>query len=796
MGLFEIVTPLATTNLGENPSLETDTTKWSAVGASAAIARDNTQARFGRYSIKITSGTDVLSGGYYYTAGAGITVASSTAHAVAFYVFNATRAMRLSARDQAGTELAVTSVTASTKWKRVKLAFTTGGSSTTVHFRFTNDNNTTTHVFYVDAVLVEVQSTSTTYADGDQPGCFWDGVEHASTSQREAFGVGGQIRDMESLATGVRVSRATGMGMPALKVNQQPFAKLPGSVFQDVKVGSRVANIVFLADGTSIANLHVLRQALVDAIKPDRVSEPSHVRLTYTAAVTEVYADFIYEGGLEEGARMGFTETLAMRLLATDPFWREDAQEAVLPSFTQTLTPTRVMRRQRGEWGFDGTGANNNVLAISGAPDGSVYFGGAFTDFDGATNTKRAAKLKGSTISALNGGIDNGQVNAIAIAPDGTVYLGGTFTAVNSGTTVNRIVKYNPSANSFSTMGATPGVDGTVNAIAIGIDGTVYIAGEFTNEGTRITSWTGSAFTDPFGAGSASPIRTLAIAPDGDLFIGGDFTAFSGVTTARIAEWDVSAASAAKVGGNGQLNAECRALVFGKDGTLFAGGDFTTASGNTVNRIAEWRGSDWLPMASGVDNDVHSLAYIEDLLWLGGIFDNTGATPALSMPRIGIWNGSTFVRADIDLPTAPTVSAFAGSNKDVYLGHGTSGSSTAGVKTSVTNNGSASAYPIVVFTGPGTLKWLENFTSGDRLYFDLEAQAGEEITIDFLPQNKSITSNWRTGALQPLRGSDFGSFRLLPGANDIIAYITGSDGNTEIHMRWQPTHWSRDGAGS
>lgn len=788
--LYEITTPVATTNLGDNPSLETGTTRWTAVGTAAVLARDNTQARHGRWSAKITSGTDLLGGGYYYTAAAGISVSSSTAHSASAYVYNPTRAARLSVRDQAGVELAVLSITASSKWKRIELPFTTGGSSTTVHLRFTNDNDGTSHDFWVDAAQVEVQTSPTSYCDGDQPGCFWDGIEHGSTSQREAFGPGGLSQAFDDL--GIRVELMTGASMPPLSVNRQSLSRIPGSVFEDVKVLERPVNLVLNASGTSLTNLHKLKRDLFDTVKPDRVRGDRPFRLTYKGADERVHADFVFEDGFGGGQRRGFYEQMAARLIAPDPFWYEDRQETALPGFTQNLTEDRVLRRREGVWGFPTTGANGNVLSIARAPTGTWYFGGAFTAFAGVTDTERAAKLVNDAIQALDGGFDDGEVRAIAVAPNGTVYLGGTFTTANATTlTLNRIATYDPATDTLSAMGVTPGVNGAVNALAIGLDGTLYLAGEFTDEGTRIATWDGSAFADPFGTGSASPIRALAVSPGGDLFVGGDFTSINAVTTNRIAKWDGTVFTA--VGGNGQLNAECRALVFGSDGKLYAGGDFTTASGNTVNRVAVWGGSDWLSMESGVDNDVHSLAWAGDLLWVGGIFAGTAATPALASPGLLIWNGSAFVRPDLLLPGTPTVFAVAGQGDETYIGHDQTGTIEAGVLTAVTNGGSASAYPIITFTGPGTLKWLENRSDRRRLYFDLEAQAGEEIEINLSPFDKAIKSNWRTAALQPLAGSDLATFRLLPGANDIIAFATGTTGATELHMRWPVVHWSRDG---
>ena len=43
----------------------------------------------------------------------------------------------------------------------------------------------------------------------------------------------------------------------------------------------------------------------------------------------------------------------------------------------------------------------------------------------------------------------------------------------------------------------------------------------------------------------------------------------------------------------GIMNLPVWALAVGSDGTLYAGGDFITAGGVTVNRVARWTGSAW-----------------------------------------------------------------------------------------------------------------------------------------------------------------------------------------------------------
>ena len=152
--MFKIVIPEATTNLGANPSLETNTTKWSAVGSGASIARNNTQARFGRYSLAVTTGTSALGGAYYYTSGAGISVSASTFYTVSVYIYNPSDDARLSIWNNSSIELGNLQILSSAQWKRVEKTITTG-TSTTIHVRITNDNSAVTQLLYVDGLQVE-----------------------------------------------------------------------------------------------------------------------------------------------------------------------------------------------------------------------------------------------------------------------------------------------------------------------------------------------------------------------------------------------------------------------------------------------------------------------------------------------------------------------------------------------------------------------------------------------------------------------------------------------------------------
>ena len=50
------------------------------------------------------------------------------------------------------------------------------------------------------------------------------------------------------------------------------------------------------------------------------------------------------------------------------------------------------------------------------------------------------------------------------------------------------------------------------------------------------------------------------------------------------------------------MNSSVSALAV-SGSTLYAGGDFTTAGGNTANYVAQWNGSSWSALGSGMDDD-------------------------------------------------------------------------------------------------------------------------------------------------------------------------------------------------
>ena len=131
-----------------------------------------------------------------------------------------------------------------------------------------------------------------------------------------------------------------------------------------------------------------------------------------------------------------------------------------------------------------------------------------------------------------------------------------------------------------------------------------------------------------------------------ELYVGGNFPDAGGVPgTGFIARWDGSAWSA--VGGG--VNSAVYALtVFDTDGAgpnpsaLFVGGEFNTAGGVTVNRVARWDGSTWSAVGTGlVGNRVETLAGFENsegrFLYAGGDFTLSGPGD-IPLNRLAKWD--------------------------------------------------------------------------------------------------------------------------------------------------------------
>ncbi len=261
-----------------------------------------------------------------------------------------------------------------------------------------------------------------------------------------------------------------------------------------------------------------------------------------------------------------------------------------------------------------GASPSDKVYALTvfddGAGDGpALYAGGEFTTAGGAP-ANRIAKWDGSTWSPVGSGL-NGAVHALLVLDDrrgGSARLvaGGAFTTAGSSDAF-RIAAWD--GQSWSSLGL--GLGGAVQSLAAFDDGTgggtaLYAAGTFASAGftpaNNIAKWDGTAWS-ALGAGVNLSAYSMAVFDDGSgsapaLYVGGNFSAAGGSPASRVAKWDGTAWSPLGSG----MNKPVTALFVFDDGSdtgalLYAGGDFTSAGGVVVDRIARWNGVRW----SGLD---------------------------------------------------------------------------------------------------------------------------------------------------------------------------------------------------
>ncbi|MCX7624982.1 MAG: hypothetical protein N2Z21_02025 [Candidatus Sumerlaeaceae bacterium] len=188
-------------------------------------------------------------------------------------------------------------------------------------------------------------------------------------------------------------------------------------------------------------------------------------------------------------------------------------------------------------------------------------------------------------------------------------------------------------------FGGEPGFDGDVNAIVSTVDPVyhlfevTYIGGNFVKAGgnvaPRVVQWQDGIFT-PIAPAANGPIYALAALSDGTLFAGGGFTTLDGTQTTRyVAKWDGTTWTSLGVGTNGPVYA----LAVAPDGSLYAGGNFTSAGGNTVNYVAQWKDSQWRSLKGGTNAPVTALVWSNGQLYVGGKFLSAGGQGAKHVAR-------------------------------------------------------------------------------------------------------------------------------------------------------------------
>ena len=799
MGVIKVIEPEATTNLVDNPSIEKDTTGYST-GGTNTIARSSDYATKGNYSLKCTYQDNSSLATY------GITLtATAYTFSVDIYIPSSYTGtdVEISFANFAGSSPTAVNadMTKTDQWQRLEVTVTPDSGDLVGDLVVRDTSPPTAGDFiYIDAVQCENKSYATTYCDGDQEDCIWNGIVHNSASVRALpTKAGGRVRDLiDDLS--VWVENAQGLGMNNISNVRQDRAILPGSYYQRAKEEEAVIRFSGTISGSTLSNLHSLRETFLSIIRPDQYKQQPTI-FRWTGGTTEKEIGLYYDTGYEIDRFSGFANQFVLQFIATDPFWQDVNNSVKDISDSTSGTMRYVAGREAGVWTPLGPPAAPTpdplnpiqFLIQFDEQNNYVYFGGEFGDWDGQSGYSdlvfwdRDTETWNDVITTTN---NLGIVYDMAVHPDGTLYVG-----TDAGL-------YDWDGATWTQTGS-PSSAGVVRAVTIGKDGNVYFGGDYTNyDGDancdRICMWDGTNF-NALSTGLNGSVQAMENA-FGNIYVTGGFTD----KATRVGYWSIAAQ--AWVGMGTGLNAQGRALDIAISGNIFVGGDFTTADGVTVDYVAEWNGSTFLPLGTdGPDGTVNAVySNVTGKVYVGGDFAVSGLTTgdgiAYYVPSTGLW-----YPLEIDLPGAnPNVFAITGdkSNDDIYIAFDLSGTAFYSDETTITNNGTAKAYPIITINRSGgttaRVQSIVNNTTGSQIVFDEEIFDGEEIVIDLRPGRQEVNSttlgpSWTAERWVFKPGSNIAEWALLPGDNSINLYVqgTGTPTITAI-VQWRNTYWGVD----
>lgn len=806
MSDFKVIVPVESvvTNKVKNPSGEI-AGNFAAL-AGTTVTRETTVQHYGLYSYRIQSNANNEGATFDLEA------LDNTDHWITIRVSGTLPASWDWSLDNATYTSPTLIETIDSQWKLYALSVPAAQANGSV-LLYVRQNGAGAGDFWIDGIQVEaeINATWTTYCDGTQEGCEWNGTPHSSSSQRsDNSRAGGVVADLED-DYGLKITGFSGTGTAPQELFSDSYSQLPGGELNAIKTNSRVFTLTGLISEATEADFYQVKQTLESLFDaeafPEDENGPQPIRLRFTGAAVHKEIAVHYEGGLEANITADDPcawEKVAIRFLADDPYWYEIGESAALLDTEDSATFRTVAARLRstGQWsplGPPGTGGSASYNTINGiVEDGTyIYFGGNFTNFDGNANSDRVVRYNKQTgaYSSLGTGA-NATIWTLAIGPDGLVYAGGDFTSIG-GTAATRVAYWDGAAwNAMST-----GFDQAPLALIFSPDGVLY-AGGGASVANAVAYWDGAAWNGIAGTGTTGGgVQDMVFTSDGLLYAVGAFTAINGVTVNGVATWDGSIWSDL----NGGSNGSGFALAVTPTNLVYVGGNFTTIGGVSANRIAIWNGATFTPLGDGVDGQVTRIAIGPDgLVYVAGSFTSAGGITLAD--RVARWNGYSWSHLDIDLPGSPTtfyvypskyVDPVVSQKYNLYLGFNTSGTGLyAGLET-VTNGGTAHAFPKIIFSRSGgtsaIIETVRNERTGLELLLNWPLQDSETLTIDLAPTKKSISSSTGSpaqGAILP--NSDFGDWSLLKGDNDITSFVANDGATVTGYLLWKDRYKSQN----
>lgn len=253
----------------------------------------------------------------------------------------------------------------------------------------------------------------------------------------------------------------------------------------------------------------------------------------------------------------------------------------------------------------------------------------------------------------------------------------------------------------WSAIAAVAGGGTDILALAQGLDGRIYVGGDYTDIGGSGADFL--AIYDPVAgtwaiAQSATAlngiVRALAVLPNGQILVGGDFTNAGGVANADfLAIYDPVANTYSAVGGIAGANASVRAFAVLNNGTFYVGGTFTDIGASGADYLAYYNGTTYAVVGSATALsdfvDCMVLSLDERMLYIGGNFGSAG----------GVTGATGIARYDRTLAAYQVVGGAPNAGRAQSLARGADGTIYAGVTTALTSIGGVSVVGVGAWNG-------------------------------------------------------------------------------------------------
>jgi len=249
---------------------------------------------------------------------------------------------------------------------------------------------------------------------------------------------------------------------------------------------------------------------------------------------------------------------------------------------------------------------------------GHIVVGGRFTSI-GGESALNVASWDGAGWHSLGNGIgrsDSGERVSALFEYEGDLFAGGILSEVD-GVPIRAMAAWN--GTSWRTL---PG------EVMDSVSGFGRYGSSLVIAGDEVALWDGESFTRLEGLGTGNVFA--AVEYRGDLIVGGSFTEAGGAAAFGIARWDGTSWHDLAVGVDGPV----RGLVVHND-RLFVGGLFSQAGQELVYGAAKWDGTTWSPLGSGLSwpPSAEHVALFQGSVYFGGEISTAGGVTTRHLAR-------------------------------------------------------------------------------------------------------------------------------------------------------------------